>query len=70
MGTTVTQSFQDYSHIKSGTVQQRIHAIALSALEMIASQLAIVFQMADDRFNRLAAFKTLPDPSRNPSLLH
>ena len=70
MGTTVPQTFQDYSQIVSGTVQQYIHAIALSALEMNASQPAIVFQMANDRFNRLAVFKTLPDSSRNPSLLH
>jgi len=36
---------------------------------MLASRLAIVFQMVNDRFNRLAAFQTFPDPSRNPSLL-
>ena len=53
----------------SGTAQQLIHAIALSTLEMIASQPAIVFQTANDRLNRLAVLQTITDSGCNPALL-
>ena len=36
---------------------------------MVASRLATVFQMTNDRLNRLALFQTFPDASRNPAPL-
>ena len=65
-GTTVPQTFQDHSQILSSTTQQHIHAVALSALEMVASQPAIVFQMTNDRLNRLTVNQPFPDPGCNP----
>ena len=70
MGTTVPQAFQDQPQIVSGTTQQHIDVVAFGALEMVASQPAIGFQMTNDWLNRLATFHTSPDTSGNPALLY
>ena len=69
MGTAVPQTFQDQPQIVSGTAQQHIHAVAFSALEMVAAQPAVMFQMTNDRLNRLATLQTFSDAGANPALL-
>ena len=67
--TTAPQTFQDQPQIVSGTAQERINAVTFGALEMVASQPTIGFQMTDDRLNRLATFQTFPDSGGNPAPL-
>ena len=53
----------------SRTTQQHIHAVAFGALELVASQPAVGFQLTSDRLNRLATFQTSPDASDTLTLL-
>ena len=53
----------------SGTTEQHIQTVAFRALEMAASQPAIIFQMTHHRLNRLTSLQTFPEPSRHRALL-
>ena len=48
---------QDQAQVVTGAAEQHIHLVALCAFQEVAAQPPVGFQVADNRFNRLAALE-------------
>lgn len=60
---------EDQSQILSGSTQNHINGISLTAFEMVTVQQAITFHVSDYWFNGIAPFQLFSDTARNTTLL-
>lgn len=57
METKKPEPVQDQAQVVTGTAEQHVDLVALSAFQEVASQQPVGFQMTDDRLNGLAALE-------------